>query len=89
MVAERMNDPEDVRADIDLTYGYAEMGYAPDFEFSSREETYREPEYETYEQPQTVNDISPDRAGMIQDVARETPRRLSPIQRRALRGYAE
>lgn len=105
MVAEKMEYPEDVFADIELHYGYEEAprGYRPSYEDIPVQlgrpgvvdipVGFEEPEVReipvSFERPELLEEEEsqqPTRQD-IGEVAQEAPRRLSPIQKLALRGY--
>ncbi len=97
MVAEKMEDPYDVTADVELYYGYESPGVpeVPYEEFRPRREVWESfPDAEIPEEPLDLSYVPEVEQHelvrrSIGEVAKETPRRLSPIQKLALRGYVE
>lgn len=96
MVAERMEDPRDVSADIELHYGYQDGGpqLPPSMMTPKPQKTYGLEEevasealdadwYTDAERVESPADAEPTRPSG-QEVAKEAPRKLSPIQQLAL-----
>lgn len=117
MVAEKMDDPYDVTADVELYYGYEEprsmeasIGEGRPVD-SWRQEYYNRDEIPPGGEMVEVSTRGPIEARVeeghpvdsfeevvkeerptqktIEDVAKETPRKLSPIAKKALEGYVE
>lgn len=105
MIAEKMEDPYDVQADVELNYGYEEGGQRP-----TREEVDSAAfagiagQYETGKFVPRMVDESEGWVGGAEgeegeeyeepeqptrQTMREAPKKLSPIARAALRGYVE
>ena len=96
MVAERMDNPEDVQADVELYYGYQEGGQTmpPSMtatpQYGSTPMTYEEPEEPytedpgrmEYEEEQHYKDSAPQPQAPVEEAP--APRGLSPIQQVSL-----
>lgn len=104
MVAERMEYPEDVTADVELSYGYEEGGRVPPlppqrqqrygdivleegaFPDEPQERAYQEAGERWRREHPALEEESPEEP---QQPTQETPKKMSPIARAALRGYVE